>query len=117
RQGDIGLFVAAFYLNDIADRSGWVALGNRSMDELIESRFHRKAKTIRNHMSVARGMRERPDIAKAFAAGLINFTQARILVAITTPETAPRWIEWTLKHTLAQLEKHAAEREKGQLPS
>src|SRR5262245_44527361 len=95
----LGALAAAFLR-----RKGHHALGFARIGDYTRERLGMSARELQSLAQVARRLDELPAVAAAFGAGDLSWTQARLIVGVATPETAPLWIERARRRTVRALE-------------
>ncbi len=87
-------------------RNGWWSWhGVRSLAEWIAWRCAVSPRAAREHVRVARALRELPKIAAAFARGELSYSKVRPLTRVATERTEADLIELAGHATAAQLER------------
>jgi hypothetical protein len=87
-------------------RDGWWSWhGVRSIAEWIAWRCSISPRAAREHVRVARALRELPHIAAAFARGELSYSKVRPLTRVATERTEADLIELARHATAAQLER------------
>src|SRR5262245_34172591 len=95
----LGTLAAAFLR-----RKGQHALGFARLGDYTRERLGISARELQSLALVTRGLSELPAVAAAFAAGELSWTQARLVVTVATPQTAPLWVERARGRTVRALE-------------
>lgn len=87
-------------------RDGWWSWGGvRSVAEWIAWRCSISPRAAREHLRVARALRELPMVAGAFARGELSYSKVRPLTRVATERTEADLIELARYATAAQLER------------
>jgi hypothetical protein len=87
-------------------RDGWWSWhGVRSLAEWVAWRCSISPRAAREHVRVARALRELPMIAEAFARGELSYAKVRPLTRVATEGTETGLIELARHATAAQLER------------
>lgn len=87
-------------------RDGWWSWhGVRSVAEWIAWRCSISPRAAREHVRVARALRELPRIAEAFSGGELSYSKVRPLTRVATERTGADLIELGRHATAAQLER------------
>jgi hypothetical protein len=87
-------------------RDGWWSWhGVRSLAEWIAWRCAMSQRAAREHVRVARALRELPRIAEAFERGELSYSKVRPLTRVATERTEADLIELARHATAAQLER------------
>ncbi len=87
-------------------RDGWWSWhGVRSVAEWIAWRCSISPRAAREHVRVARALRELPRIAEAFSRGELSYSKVRPLTRVATERTEADLIELARHATAAQLER------------
>ena len=94
-------------LGDFDDRRGWTSWDKTSCAEWLSWKCQMSAGTAREHVRVARAMRDLPVIRGEFAAGRMSYAKVRALTRIATPETDAGLAEIAGPMTGNQLERFA----------
>src|SRR6058998_1375222 len=83
-------------------------LGFARLRDYTRERLGLSARELQTLAHVVEGMARLPAIGDAFDNGAINWSLARCLVALATPETAPFWLLVARLHTVRALEATVA---------
>jgi hypothetical protein len=92
---------------DFDARRGWAAWDLPSCAAWLAWKCQIAPGTAREHLRVARALRELPAIRSAFAAGTMSYAKARALTRIATPATDADLAELAAPMTAGQLERFA----------
>ncbi|MBV8944232.1 MAG: DUF222 domain-containing protein, partial [Solirubrobacterales bacterium] len=87
------------------ERGGWAEWGVKSCAHWLSWRCSIGLATAREHVRVARRLRELPLIREAFSRGELSYCKVRALSRVATAETEPGLLEIARHATGAQLEK------------
>ncbi len=87
------------------DRGGWAEWGVKSCAHWLSWRCSIGLVTAREHLRVARRLRELPLTLDAFSRGELSYCKVRALSRVATAETEPGLLEIARHATGAQLEK------------
>ena len=86
-------------------RAGWAQWGVKSCAHWLSWRCSFGLAAGREHVRVARKLRELPRVSQAFAAGQLSYCKVRAITRVATPETEPQLLSLALEASGAQLEK------------
>jgi hypothetical protein len=86
-------------------REGWAALGCRSCVEWLAYRCSLSPTAARDHVRVARRLRELPLVRAAFSRGELSYSKVRALTRIEDVDREQELVELTQYMTAAQLER------------
>ena len=86
-------------------RSGWVVAGVRSSAEWIAWRCALTPRSAREHVRVARSLRELPLTHASFARGELSYAKVRALTRVATAENEEELLELACVCTASQLER------------
>jgi Domain of unknown function (DUF222)/HNH endonuclease len=86
-------------------RAGWAQWGVKSCAHWLSWRCSFGLAAGREHVRVARKLRELPRVREAFAAGQLSYCKVRAITRVATPETEPQLLSLALEASGAQLEK------------
>ncbi len=117
RAGDVGARVVAFYMADMADQRGFLALGFRSIEFYGERRFHMQPSTTREYVTVGRALQSLPHIDQAFCEGQLLWSQVRAISTVATPETECDWVEFAAGRTAREIAAAVRMRARGERPT
>ena len=94
-------------LGDFDDRRGWASWDMTSCAAWLSWKCQMSSGTAREHVRVARALRELPVIRGQFAAGRLSYAKVRALTRIAMPETEAGLAEIAGPMTGNQLERFA----------
>jgi hypothetical protein len=94
-------------LGDFDARRGWASWDMTSCAAWLSWKCQMSSGTAREHVRVARALRELPVIRGEFAAGRLSYAKVRALTRIATPETEAGLAEISGPMTGNQLERFA----------
>jgi hypothetical protein len=94
-------------LGDFDARRGWASWDMRSCAQWLSWKCQMTAGTAREHVRVARALRDLPVIRGEFGAGRLSYAKVRALTRIATPETEAGLAEIAGPMTGNQLERFA----------
>src|SRR5580692_9427908 len=94
-------------LGDFDARCGWASWDMRSCAEWLSWKCQMSPGTAREHVRVARALRDLPVIRAEFGAGRLSYAKARALTRIATPDTDRGLAEIAGPMTGSQLERFA----------
>jgi Domain of unknown function (DUF222)/HNH endonuclease len=94
-------------LGDFDARRGWASWDMRSCAQWLSWKGQMTAGTAREHVRVARALRDLPVIREEFGAGRLSYAKVRALTRIATPETEAGLAEIAGPMTGNQLERFA----------
>ena len=106
----------AVLLAELADRRLFAELGYASVGEYGMAVLDLSKRTTRDLVRIGRRLDELPALAEALAAGALDWTKAREIVSIATPETAGAWVEHALAVSSRVLERDVAHTKVGDPP-
>ncbi|HEX2468176.1 MAG TPA: DUF222 domain-containing protein [Solirubrobacterales bacterium] len=86
-------------------RNGWWQWGVRSCAEWVAWRCALEPRSAREHVRVARALRELPLIREQFSLGALSFSKVRALTRIAEPDSEADLLELARHATAAQLER------------
>src|SRR5215472_7895185 len=92
-------------LADFDARRGWAGWEMNSCAQWLSWKCQMSSGTAREHVRVARALRELPVIRARFAAGRLSFAKVRALTRIATPATEAGLAELAGPMTASQLER------------
>jgi 5-methylcytosine-specific restriction endonuclease McrA len=98
------------YLLLVADfdaREGWRAWEQPSCAAWLAWKCQVAPATAREHVRVARALKELPVIRGKFAAGLFSYSKARALTRIATPDTEQGLVDMARHMTAGQIDRFA----------
>ena len=94
-------------LGDFDARRGWASWDTHSCAQWLSWKCQMTAGTAREHVRVARALRDLPVIRGEFGAGRLSYAKVRALTRIATPETEAGLAEIAGPMTRNQLERFA----------
>jgi hypothetical protein len=94
-------------LGDFDARRGWASWEMHSCAQWLSWKCQMTAGTAREHVRVARALRDLPVIRGEFGAGRLSYSKVRALTRIATPETEAGLAEIAGPMTGSQLERFA----------
>lgn len=94
-------------LGDFDDRRGWASWDMNSCAQWLSWKCQMSSGTAREHVRVARALRELPVIRDQFAAARLSYAKVRALTRIATPDTEQGLAEIAGPMTGNQLERFA----------
>ncbi len=103
-----GRLAAVFLRQRAAQR-----LGFRRMDDYARERLGISARELQSAARVVTVLGGLPRLAAAFEAGVLSWTQVRILVTVATPATELHWLELARGRTVRALEALVRRRRAG----
>lgn len=86
-------------------RRGWAEWGVRSCAHWLSWRCSVGLVAAREHVRVARRLRELPLVRRHFASGELSYSKVRAITRVAAPETEEKLVELGLHATGAQLDK------------
>src|SRR4051812_19187306 len=89
------------------ERGGWHGVGITSCAHWLAWRCSLTPGTARQHVRVARALRELPVIASAFASGELSYSKVRALTRVAEPGTETELVEFARHATASQVERTA----------
>jgi hypothetical protein len=93
-------------LGEYDARDGWWSWdGLRSVADWVAWRCALNPRSAREHVRVARALRELPEIRRAFSTGQLSFSKVRALTRVAEPDSEERLLELARHATAAQLER------------
>jgi hypothetical protein len=92
-------------LGEYDARDGWCSWGTKSLAEWVAWRCGLEPRAAREHVRVARALRELPLTAARLESGELSFSKARALTRVATPESEEALLEMARHATAAQLER------------
>jgi Domain of unknown function (DUF222)/HNH endonuclease len=87
------------------ERGGWADWGAKSCAHWLSARCSIGLVTAREHLRVARSLRDLPIVRKRFSNGELTYCKVRALTRVATPQTEEGLVEIARHATGAQLEK------------
>jgi len=94
-------------LGDFDARKGWASWDMRSCAQWLSWKCQMSPGTAREHVRVARALRELPVITAGFAAGRLSYSKVRALTRIADAQTEEGLVELALPMTASQLDRFA----------
>ncbi len=95
----------AALLAELSDRRLFAELGYASVGEYGVEMLDLPKRTTRDLVRIGLRLSELPALTEALAAGALDWTKAREIVSIATPETAAAWVERALAVSSRVLER------------
>jgi Domain of unknown function (DUF222)/HNH endonuclease len=92
-------------LAEFDQRGGWAEWGVKSCAHWLSWRCSFGLGAAREHVRVARRLRELPLLAEAFGSGELSYSKVRAITRVATAETEPQLVQLGLHATGAQLER------------
>ena len=86
-------------------RTGWANTGCRSTCEWVAWRCALTPRAAREHVRVARALRELPEIRERFASGELSYSKVRALTRVADADSEAELVELARHATAAQLER------------
>ncbi len=106
----------AVLLAELADRRLFAELGYASVGEYGVEVLDLPKRTTRDLVRIGRRLDDLPALAAALSAGELDWTKAREVVSIATPETAAAWVARALTVSSRILEREVAHAKVGEPP-
>lgn len=108
--GQIAAATARFLalLGRFDDLGCWGGVGIRSLAHWLSFRAGMSLRTAREHIRVARALKELPMTAQAFEAGELSFSKVRALSRVATPENEESLVTIARKSPAAHVERLVA---------
>jgi hypothetical protein len=105
--GQIAAATARFLtlLADFDEREGWAGWGVHSCAHWLSWRCGLDLRTAREHVRVARALRELPKIADAFGQGRISYAKTRAVSRVATCDTEDDLLHAALHNPAAHVER------------
>src|SRR4051812_1498270 len=100
-------------IGELDAAEGWRDYGMRSTAHWLAWKCGMSLTTGREHVRVARALRDLPQIAAGFAAGGLSFSKVRALTRLATPETEAELVRMAEYATAAQLDRLLANHRRG----
>ena len=86
-------------LGEYGARDGWWSWdGLRSVADWVAWRCALDPRSAREHVRVARALRELPEIRRAFSAGQLSFSKVRALTRVAEPDSEGRLLDCPPRH-------------------
>jgi hypothetical protein len=92
-------------VGELDRRGGWAAEGTGSCAEWIAWRCGLTPRAAREHVRVARRLRELPETHAAFPQGEVSYAKVRALTRVATAESEDELLDLARVLTTAQLER------------
>ena len=92
-------------------RGLYAAWGCKSTAHCLNFSCGLSLRTAHDHVRVAKRLDELPQVAEAFASGVISYSKVRAISRIATPESEPALLEAARSSSASQLERLASCRE------
>jgi hypothetical protein len=93
---------------EFEERGGWHGWGIKTCAHWLSWRCSLSLRTARQHLFVARRLRELPLVRERFARGELSYCKVRAIARAATPETEARLVELAEYASGAQLDKIVA---------
>ncbi len=90
-------------------RQGWKAYHFNNCAEWMNMKCGMAPGTAREKMRVANGLFDLPQISAAFQKGDLSYSKARYLTRIATPTTEEHLLDFAIKATASQVDRHCME--------
>lgn len=87
------------------EREGWRGIGINSCAHWLAWRCGLTPGTARQHVRVARALRQLPVTAEAFASGELSYSKVRALTRVAEPSTEAELVEFARHATASQVER------------
>jgi 5-methylcytosine-specific restriction endonuclease McrA len=94
-------------LAEFDERRGWASWEMNSCAQWLSWKCQMSSGTAREHVRVARALRDLPVIRREFAAGRLSYVKVRALTRIATPATEEGLADMAIPMTGNQLERFA----------
>jgi hypothetical protein len=94
-----------YLLADFDAREGWVGVNIRSCAHWLSWRCGLDIRTAREHLRVARALKQLPHLREVFAQGRVSYSKARAIARVATPDNETELVEAALHTTAAQVER------------
>jgi hypothetical protein len=94
-------------LAEFDERRGWASWEMNSCAQWLSWKCQMSSGTAREHVRVARALRELPVIRREFSAARLSYAKVRALTRIATPATEAGLAELAIPMTGNQLERFA----------
>ncbi len=95
----------------------WRQFGHVSLaDYMVQELGYSSHRAAEDRLRVANALPQLPEISKAIENGEINFSQARELVRVATPENEQAWLGKAKEMNVREVEQAVAGHAKGDLP-
>ena len=86
-------------------REGWAGTGLLSCAHWLSWKIGLSPGTAREYVRVARRLEDLPEIAQAFAAGRMSWSQVRAVTRVAEPDDGVDWVDLARHSSAAQLEQ------------
>ena len=106
----------ATLLTEMAAGGGFRLLGYASVEQYAAAGLELTARVTRDLLRVGRALPNLPTLAASLAAGSLDWTKAREIVRIATPETEAAWVERAIRTNSRSIERDVAASPFGALP-
>ncbi|RIK15160.1 MAG: HNH endonuclease [Acidobacteria bacterium] len=108
--GQIAAATARFLalLGEFDEHGGWGGPGIRSLAHWLSWRAGMSLRTARDHVRVARSLRQLPRTAAAFARGELSYSKVRAICRVATGETEPELVDIARNAPAAHVERLVA---------
>jgi hypothetical protein len=94
----------------------WKQFGYTSLVDYMQRELGYTPRAAEDRLRVANALPELPKLTEALQTGNLNFSQARELTRVVTPETEQVWIGKTQEMNVREVERAVAGHVKGDLP-
>jgi hypothetical protein len=94
----------------------WRHLGYASLADYMTTELGYSFRSAEDRLRVANALPQLPKLTEALQTGNLNFSQARELARVVTPETEQVWIDKAADLNVRQVEQAVAGHSKGDLP-
>ena len=94
----------------------WKQFGYTSLVDYMERELGYTPRAAEDRLRVAKALPELPKLTEALQTGCLNFSQAKELTRVVTPETEQVWIEKAQDMNVREVERAVAGHVKGDLP-
>jgi hypothetical protein len=95
----------------------WRQFGHASLaDYMVQELGYSSHRVAEDRLRLANALPELPQLSEALQNGEINFSQARELARVMTPETQQPWLDKAKEMNVRQVEQAVAGHHKGDLP-
>lgn len=92
-------------LGEIDDRRIWADHGAKTCAEWLSWRVGISGVAAREHLRVARALKDLPATTEAFVSGSISYSKVRAMTRIATPTTEVDLVTWATHTTAADIER------------
>lgn len=90
-------------------RQGWKAYHFNNCAEWLNMKCGIAPCTAREKLRVANALFDLPNVSRAFQKGDLSYTKARALTRVATPRDEEQLLDYALKATAAQVDRHCLE--------